>query len=56
MELTEKHKEELKCILASWIDEGFTTPPYTSEIYDLIEWLDIKQEDIVNGYDLERRM
>jgi len=37
--LNDKQREALADIVAEWIGEGFTTPPYTSEQYDIFEGL-----------------
>jgi len=41
MKFTEQEIEALKSIVAGWINEGFTTPPYQEIYYDLFEKLEL---------------
>jgi hypothetical protein len=46
----------LRVMVEEWIDEGFTTPPYTSEHYAIFEKLGITNETRTNLaiYDVDR--
>ena len=51
-DLTPKQRETLIDIVADWISEGFTTPPYTDDHYDIFEWLNLGYEH--TDYDIRR--
>lgn len=44
----------LREMVAQWIDEGFTTPPYTDEQYDIFEALDLFENPGLCSYDIRR--
>ena len=44
----------LREMIGEWIDEGFTTPPYTSEQYDIFEALGIFEPIGLAQYDVRR--
>jgi hypothetical protein len=46
--------EALREIVAEWIGEGFTTPPYAPEQYAIFEALRLDNSDHVAGYDIRR--
>jgi hypothetical protein len=45
--------ETARDVVITWVDEGFTTPPYPEEYYDLFEFLGITNEDVTQ-YDVAR--
>ena len=49
----EKQIEFITRVLYDWLNDGFTTPPYSDEAYDVIEELKIENEYVVS-YDIER--
>ena len=50
---TKEEIEEIKAYVIDGINEGVTTPPYRSVVYDLIEKLGITQEEAWQ-YDISR--
>jgi hypothetical protein len=51
VKFTEKQTEALVEIVAAWIGEGFTIPPYTDAQYDIFEALGLDDNRI---YDTRR--
>lgn len=39
-------------VLGAWVNEGFETPPYRPEFYDVADKLGLQQEDVM--YDIRR--
>jgi len=52
--LSDEHKTTLRGFVEAWINEGFTTPPYTDVQYDIFEWLALDPEDPFISYDIRR--
>jgi len=42
---TDEELDEIKSIVLSWINEGFTTPPYDTIDYSIFEKLNISNEN-----------
>lgn len=53
VEFAGKQVDALRGIVSQWIGEGFTTPPYSDEHYDIFEALKL-DEDIPHSYDTRR--
>lgn len=54
-DLTPERVDALTRIVADWIGEGFTTPPYPDAYYDIFEWLGLAVgSDPFAGYDTRR--
>ena len=53
-ELSQGQREALRRIVMDWIDDGFMTPPYGSDYYDIFEWLEIEQGFGLSSYDIRR--
>lgn len=51
--LTPERREALREIVADWISEGFTTPPYDDVQYDIFEALGLS-DDGPGGYNTRR--
>ena len=51
--LTAKEREFVCCVLAEWVNEGFTTPPYPSEFYSIADKVGLTQSDAW-VYDISR--
>lgn len=47
---TEDELDVLRGIVAQWIDDGFTVPPYTPVEYALFARLSIRQDNVI--YDI----
>ena len=54
IKLNNKQLEALQRIILDWISDGFTTPPYDTEYYDIFEKIEIEQEDLSTDYDIRR--
>jgi hypothetical protein len=52
-DLSTEQREALRDIVADWISEGFTGPPYDDAQYDIFEALDLAADD-PHGYDTRR--
>lgn len=52
MHFTPDEIEYLRSMVAAWIDEGFTTPPYDKEVYSIIQKLGITQGGDIGQYDI----
>lgn len=53
LELTDGQLATLQNIFYSWVGEGFTTPPYQPEVYDLFEMVGLEKYAGMD-YDIER--
>ena len=53
MKFTEEEIKEIKAYVIDVINEGVSTPPYRSVVYDLIEKLGITQDEAYQ-YDISR--
>lgn len=51
--LTEEQLEMLRQMVAGWVEEGFTTPPYRPAAYDIFEALGFDPDDWWQ-YDIRR--
>lgn len=52
--LTKDQLVVLRDIVADWIGEGFTTPPYSETHYDIFDILDLENMHKGGGYDIRR--
>ena len=54
IEGTPEQLDALRSIVIDWIGEGFTTPPYRAEVYDIFEALDIHGQPSIASYNTDR--
>lgn len=52
MNFTDAETKVLKEMAEGWIEEGFTSPPYTTEHYNIFEKLELNPKRFI--YDIER--